>query len=364
MNLDQNGFDPSKPSIQSNVVRKLPLPKCGVMSRGTFGIEENCTIVVKECACSPFSCLMSRGGRQLRCNSVDGLGLTLSNMICLESLGSCEEPKGSSLEERVTFEKWLEDNRKVRSIILASMTNKIQKQYDSLDDVPSIMLRMKEVYAVPDRHIRSTTKAFFGTKMTEVCADGIDREASISKVKSKRAGHWNRKKGKGKAVTATSSADGAPTASKGKGKGKDGGYQQSKANDICTHCQGKGHWKRECPQLLSNPGLFLIEVNMIANAASWVLDTSCGAHICNDLQVLERSRRLSKDEIILMLGDGNVVAAEVVGSLSLVISDHIQIELQACYYVPSMIKNTISIPVLDNDGYVFAINKDFGKFKE
>ncbi|KAL0367053.1 UNVERIFIED_CONTAM: hypothetical protein Sradi_3595400 [Sesamum radiatum] len=77
-------------------------------------------------------------------------------------------PEGSSLEERLTFEKWHEDNRKVRSIILASMTNEIQKQYDRLEDVPSIMLRMKDVYAVPERHIRyAATKALFGTKMTE-----------------------------------------------------------------------------------------------------------------------------------------------------------------------------------------------------
>ncbi|KAL0394441.1 UNVERIFIED_CONTAM: hypothetical protein Slati_4410300 [Sesamum latifolium] len=48
------------------------------------------------------------------------------------------------------------------------MTNEIQKQYDRLDDVPSIMLHMKEVYAVPDRHIRyAATKAFFETKMAE-----------------------------------------------------------------------------------------------------------------------------------------------------------------------------------------------------
>ncbi|KAL0462915.1 UNVERIFIED_CONTAM: hypothetical protein Slati_0179100 [Sesamum latifolium] len=59
-------------------------------------------------------------------------------------------PEGSSPEERLTFDKWLEDNLKVRSIILASMINEIQKQYDRLDDVPSIMLLMKEVYAVPD----------------------------------------------------------------------------------------------------------------------------------------------------------------------------------------------------------------------
>ncbi|KAL0402007.1 UNVERIFIED_CONTAM: hypothetical protein Slati_4230600 [Sesamum latifolium] len=58
-------------------------------------------------------------------------------------------PEGSSQEESVTFDKWHEDNRKVRSIILAFMTNEIQKQYDRLEDVPSIMLRMKDVYAGP-----------------------------------------------------------------------------------------------------------------------------------------------------------------------------------------------------------------------
>ncbi|KAL0439581.1 UNVERIFIED_CONTAM: hypothetical protein Slati_2441100 [Sesamum latifolium] len=77
-------------------------------------------------------------------------------------------PEGSSPEDCLTFDKWHEDNRKVHSIILASMANEIQKQYDRLEDVPSIMLRMKEVYVVPNRHIRyAAIKAFFGTKMAE-----------------------------------------------------------------------------------------------------------------------------------------------------------------------------------------------------
>ncbi|KAL0434408.1 UNVERIFIED_CONTAM: hypothetical protein Slati_2775100 [Sesamum latifolium] len=261
-------------------------------------------------------------------------------------------PEGSSPKERVTFEKWLEDNRKVRNIILASMTNDIQKQYDRLDDVPSIMLRMKEVYVVPDRHIRyAAKKAYLGTKMekgSSVQSHGVKMlslvekledlkarlnndpyidvilhsirdkthksapvvlvgEASTSKAKGNRIGRWKRKKGKRKVIAATASAEGRPVAPKGKGKGKVGGSQRSKANDVCMHCQGTGHWKRECSQLLSNPGMFVIEVNMLTNAASWVLDTDCGANIYNNLQVLERSRRLSKDEMILRLGDGKVV---------------------------------------------------------
>ncbi|KAL0286855.1 UNVERIFIED_CONTAM: hypothetical protein Sradi_7137900 [Sesamum radiatum] len=151
-----------------------------------------------------------------------------------------------------------------------------------------------------------------------------------------------RKKGKGTTVTATASTGGAPpTAPKGKGKGKIGESQLSKANDVCIHCHGKGHWKRDSPQLLFHPSMFVVEINMISNSVSWVLDTGCGAHICNDLQVLQRSRKLSKDEMILRLGDGKTVAAETVGSLSLVVSDHVRIELKDCYFVPSMFKNII-----------------------
>ncbi|KAL0448530.1 UNVERIFIED_CONTAM: hypothetical protein Slati_1409400 [Sesamum latifolium] len=272
------------------------------------------------------------------------------------------------------------------------MTNEIQKQYDRLEDVPSIMLRMKDVYAVPDRHIRyAAIKAFFGTKMAEGSSvqsygikmlslvekledlkagldnetyidvilqslppsydpfiinynmNGLEKsihelinvlvqyeatthksepivlvgEASTSKAKGKGVRRWKRKKGKGTAVKATASTEGAPPAAlTGKGKGKVGVSQRSRANDVCIHCHGNGHWKRECPQLLSHPGMFVVEINMISNSASWVLDTGCGTHICNDLQVLQRSRKLSKDEMILRLGDGKAVAAEAVDLLA------------------------------------------------
>ncbi|KAL0413379.1 UNVERIFIED_CONTAM: Retrovirus-related Pol polyprotein from transposon TNT 1-94 [Sesamum radiatum] len=162
-------------------------------------------------------------------------------------------------------------------------------------------------------------------------------EASTSKAKGKGARRWKRKKGKGTAVTATASTGGAPVAPKGKGKGKVGGSQQSRTNDVCIYCHGKGHWKKECPQLLSHPGMFVVEIKMISNSASWILDTGCGAHICNNLQVLQRSRKLSKDEMVLRLGDGKAVAAEAIGSLSLVVSNHVRIEFKDCYYVPSMI---------------------------
>ncbi|KAL0457610.1 UNVERIFIED_CONTAM: hypothetical protein Slati_0388200 [Sesamum latifolium] len=50
-------------------------------------------------------------------------------------------------------------------------------------------------------------------------------------------------------------------------------------------------------------------------------------HNSSPIQVLKRSRKLSKDEMVLRLGDGKAVAAEAVGSLSLVVSNHIRIDL-------------------------------------
>ncbi|KAL0434180.1 UNVERIFIED_CONTAM: hypothetical protein Slati_2752300 [Sesamum latifolium] len=101
-------------------------------------------------------------------------------------------PEGSSPEEHLTFEKWHEDNCKVRSIILASMTNEIQKQYDRLEDVPSIMLRMKDVYVVPDRHIRyAATKVFFETKMAEgssVQIHGVKMLSLVEKLEDLKVG--------------------------------------------------------------------------------------------------------------------------------------------------------------------------------
>ncbi|KAL0292436.1 UNVERIFIED_CONTAM: hypothetical protein Scaly_2590900 [Sesamum calycinum] len=101
-------------------------------------------------------------------------------------------PDGSSSEERETFERWHVDHRKVLSIILASMSNDVQKQYDRLDDVASILQCMKEVYAIPDRHTRYVaTKEFFRAKMTEgssVQEHGVKMLSLVEKLEDLKAG--------------------------------------------------------------------------------------------------------------------------------------------------------------------------------
>ncbi|KAL0420478.1 UNVERIFIED_CONTAM: hypothetical protein Slati_3070700 [Sesamum latifolium] len=72
------------------------------------------------------------------------------------------------------------------------MTNEIRKQYDRLDDVPLMVLRMKEVYVVSDRHNRyAATKAFFRTKMTEgssVQSHGVKMLSLVEKLEDLKAG--------------------------------------------------------------------------------------------------------------------------------------------------------------------------------
>ncbi|KAL2249902.1 UNVERIFIED_CONTAM: hypothetical protein Sindi_2463900 [Sesamum indicum] len=72
------------------------------------------------------------------------------------------------------------------------MSNDVQKQYDRLDDVPSIMIHMKEAYAVPDRHIRyAATKTFFRTKMAEgssVQSHRVKMLSLVEKLEDLKAG--------------------------------------------------------------------------------------------------------------------------------------------------------------------------------
>ncbi|KAL0340306.1 UNVERIFIED_CONTAM: hypothetical protein Sradi_4547400 [Sesamum radiatum] len=78
-------------------------------------------------------------------------------------------------------------------------------------------------------------------------------EASTSKVKAKVAGREKRMKDE-MSSTAVSTLS-APVTPLGEGNGKRKKVRQSRiSNDICIYCRENGHWKRECPKLLSNKG--------------------------------------------------------------------------------------------------------------
>ncbi|KAL8109843.1 hypothetical protein AgCh_025801 [Apium graveolens] len=79
-------------------------------------------------------------------------------------------------------------------------------------------------------------------------------------------------------------------------------------------------------------------------------------HISNE--GLKGSRTLEKDEVILRMGKGARIAAIYVGSFSLHMPTGKTIILNNCYYVPSIVRNIVSIPMLDLDGFSFIIKNN------
>ena len=48
-------------------------------------------------------------------------------------------------EERTTYKMSQDDNVTIKCVMLASMSNKLQRQYEDMD-VPPILLNLKELY--------------------------------------------------------------------------------------------------------------------------------------------------------------------------------------------------------------------------
>ncbi|KAL0445262.1 UNVERIFIED_CONTAM: hypothetical protein Slati_2248900 [Sesamum latifolium] len=109
-------------------------------------------------------------------------------------------------------------------------------------------------------------------------------------TKGKKARRWKKKKSKAKDPLPASKLDfKAPAVRKGIRKEVP---KASKAEDACHYYYEKGHWKRNCPKSLPLA------------------------------KVMARSRRLSKGDVDLRLGNGKRVVAEAMGLVHLVVRDH------------------------------------------
>jgi len=182
-----------------------------------------------------------------------------------------------------------------------------------------------------------------------------------NKPKFKKKGNsWKKKKGKAKDEISKPNPP-APKAG-------------PPADAECFHCHGKGHWKRNCKLYLESikdrgskgtPAACTLVVYItdifLANSYinSWVFDTRSVAHICNTMQGMIRSRSVEKGEVDFRVGNNARVAALNVGTMQLHLPSGFIMELNNCYFVPSLSRNIVSPSCLMKDGYSFA-SKDNG----
>ncbi|XP_021714900.1 uncharacterized protein LOC110682870 [Chenopodium quinoa] len=167
----------------------------------------------------------------------------------------------------------------------------------------------------------------------------------------KRSGKKKGYKGKGKKTFSPK-----PKATKGDKKKKIVSFP---SDSECFYCKKKGHWKRYCLKLkedkkndtvASRSSIYVIDLN-IARNASWVFDTKCGSHLCSNSQGLRKSRNLAKGQVQLQVNNGARIAAVSVGTLGLSLPSGLFLELDECYHVPNITKNSISISALDAKGF-------------
>ncbi|BFG35090.1 hypothetical protein CerSpe_213640 [Prunus speciosa] len=102
---------------------------------------------------------------------------------------------------------------------------------------------------------------------------------------------------------------------------------------------------------------FVLESIMAVETSTWIMNSGASRHVCNSLQDLADHRKLSKREIVLRVGNGTQISAKAVSTFHLKLPHGETLELKECLYLPSCVKNLISISALLNEDYTITFNR-------
>ena len=85
----------------------------------------------------------------------------------------------SSPEERDTFQKWKDDNLKVRSYMLASMSDDLQTQHEDMQDASDVYLSLVDMFGESSNYRRcELSTALFGMRLSP----GVPPESHLMKM--------------------------------------------------------------------------------------------------------------------------------------------------------------------------------------
>ena len=76
------------------------------------------------------------------------------------------------------------------------------------------------------------------------------------------------------------------------------------------------------------------------------MDIVCGSHLYKSLQGPQEVRNLNKGDFELFGASGESIQAEAIGIRILKLSSDKVLKLKICYYIPNIVRNTISVPLL------------------
>ncbi|KAI3670367.1 hypothetical protein L1987_87958 [Smallanthus sonchifolius] len=136
----------------------------------------------------------------------------------------------------------------------------------------------------------------------------------------------------------------------------------------CYHYYEIGHWKRNCPKYIielkkgkisktSTSRIFVIELYSFSRK-SWVFDTGCCSHICNNLQGLRRARELKAGDLELHVGNGAKVAVKAIRWHWILFPSGLYLNLDNVCYVPSLTRIIISVSCLCEQGSKYVFDGD------
>ncbi|GKB07582.1 ABC transporter E family member 2-like protein [Tanacetum coccineum] len=190
------------------------------------------------------------------------------------------------LETLAAHAAWVKGQKEIAALMLMTMEPDLQRNLETLSAY-DMLKELKTLFAQQaEQDLLQTVREFHACKQEE--GQSARSRRKTKNKKSQLAARGNNQ-GKGKSKLAYAPKPKIPSPPKKEDPAKD---------SVCHHCSDTYHWKRNCPQYLSELlkdkklpqgastlGIFTIELFTFLGK-SWGYDTGCGTHICNTTQGL------------------------------------------------------------------------------